>query len=233
MPFEKLACPRYSEAGRPDRHVEVARDGAPRGAVILVGEFTAVRVHVLRRDRPRALPARAGARQARKAVTAVGVVLDVHLPVRHLDGIEHDAAVEQRAPRHRHADALRGEERARLGREALDDQVLEHEAAAPEMNAHAADVHRPAHEPRRFLLRARLQRRAEVHRQRRDERHREDHGARDHDAAHDAARGPSDRMGEELFHETLTRVIPAALHVIRFMERGPLRSARRAGTAFA
>ncbi len=92
-----------------DGDIQVPRNRAPRRPMILIGELPSRRSHVLERRRPGALPA-AALRKPREADTTVREVLDVHVPVGHLNRVEDDAAVENRAPRHRDVDALRDEE---------------------------------------------------------------------------------------------------------------------------
>ena len=67
------------------------------------------------------------------------------------------AAIEERAPRHGHDDALGREEGDRFGLQPLDRQVFEDVGAIPEPDVHAPDVQRPLHEPRALLLGLRTQ----------------------------------------------------------------------------
>src|SRR6185295_18049685 len=200
------------------RDVKVACDGAPRRAVILVRELTARRPYVLERRRPRALAVGVVRGQLDVVVLAVLEQLDVHVPVGHLDGVEHDALGEQRRPRHRHVDVLGGEERTRFRRHALDDEVVHREAAAPQVHAKLADVHRPLDGVGPGGLRALAQRRPEVDRNTGDERDGNRAGKRRHDGAHDAPGPLRQRMvveGEEsaVIHSRITSMAPASTDV--------------------
>ena len=159
--------------------------------MIRVRELATMRPHVLQGGGPSTACA-ARAREAREVVAAVRKGLNVHPPVRHLDRVEHDPAIEKRGPWHRDVEAPRHQEGARLGREPLDDHVLHHEPSEPEMHGQPADVHRTTHVLRRRRLGARLERRPEVDRHRAHDRHRDDHRARHHDAAYHAPRGPGE-----------------------------------------
>ena len=126
--------------------VKITGDGAPGRAVVRIGELTAMSPDVLQRRRPGSGFARSIARESREVVASIREGLNVHLPIGHLDGVEHNPAIHESRPRHRHSNLIRNEEGTGIGRHPFDDQTLDHEAAPPEMSGQAADVHGPTHE---------------------------------------------------------------------------------------
>jgi hypothetical protein len=154
----------------PDRHVQIARDRAPRCGVILVGELPIAgddRSH--RRHEPLWSLRPFRLRDNPGEVVAAPELLDQHLPVAHVHVADDQLLVEDGPPGHVHRDPLRLEKRAVSRLEAFDDQVFDDECPGREADTELANVHWPLEIVGPGALRASTQRRAEVDRQRRND----------------------------------------------------------------
>jgi hypothetical protein len=151
--------------GLGDGDIEIARDGAPRGAMILEGDGSPVRPHVRHRCDKAPGTASAAHVELRKAVDAPGPLLDHHVPVDHLDRVEQHFAPQHRIPPQRQVDASGADERAMLWRHSLDHEILEHERAGEQMHAQPPDVHLPADSRGSLAFGEAAERRAEIDRE--------------------------------------------------------------------